>query len=133
MITRRDMLAATGGFAALATGGAASQPTTAAAQERIASMQIARVGSQPSSKGPTEYFTVFVAAFRQGLAEAGYVEGRNVAIEFRWAESSRTTASAGRRSGPPSGGRDRGNRTNRLGTCGESRHLNDSNRTGEWP
>lgn len=35
-----------------------------------------------------------VAAFRQGLSDAGYAEGRNVRIEFRWGEDNRERLSA---------------------------------------
>jgi putative ABC transport system substrate-binding protein len=38
-----------------------------------------------SSRSPGEAATV-VAAFHQGLAGTGYVEGQNLAIEYRWAE-----------------------------------------------
>ena len=38
-----------------------------------------------SSRSPNES-EALVAAFRQGLAEAGYAEGQNVHLAFRWAE-----------------------------------------------
>src|SRR5471032_2626970 len=39
-----------------------------------------------SSRSPGETVAL-IAAFKKGLGEAGYVEGENVAIEYRWAEN----------------------------------------------
>jgi putative ABC transport system substrate-binding protein len=61
-------------------GGAAAWPVVVRAQQP-ATPVIGWLGS--ASPSP---YAGRVAAFRQGLAEAGYVEGRNVAIEFCWAE-----------------------------------------------
>ena len=49
--TRRRMLTAVGGFAALAAHGAAT------GEERKRTMDIKRGGSQPSGKGPADWFT----------------------------------------------------------------------------
>jgi putative ABC transport system substrate-binding protein len=38
-----------------------------------------------SSRSPSES-AALIAAFHEGLKEAGYVEGRNLAIQYRWAE-----------------------------------------------
>jgi quercetin dioxygenase-like cupin family protein len=59
MITRRRLLAATGGLAALAATGPAGarKKLTVPGKRGKGSMEIKRNGSQPSGKGPADYFT----------------------------------------------------------------------------
>ncbi len=67
-------------FINVLTGTIAAWPLAAGAQRPA--MPVVGYLSSGTSAG----FASFLGAFQQGLGEAGYVEGRNVAFQYRWAE-----------------------------------------------
>ena len=68
-------------FVSTPLGGAATWPLAARAQRPV----IPVIGYLHSASSAP--YSHLVGAFRQSLREAGYVEGENVAIAYRWAES----------------------------------------------
>ena len=72
MMNRRELI--------LLVGGAMTAPRTLRAQQKAMPVIGYLNVNSPGSAEP------FATAFQQGLGEAGYAEGQNVAIERRWAE-----------------------------------------------
>jgi putative ABC transport system substrate-binding protein len=72
MMNRRELM--------ILLGGAVAAPRALRAQQKA----IPVIGYLSSASSGTR--APYLAAFHQGLSDIGWVEGQNVAIEYRWAE-----------------------------------------------
>ena len=109
-------------FIGLVGGAAVAWPLTVRAQQ-----QTTPVIGFLSSRSPGESAGL-VTAFRQGLREAGFVDGENVVIAFRWAEGRYDRLQTLAAELVPRGRRTLCGGGNTVGTRGQSGDGHDFNR-----
>jgi putative tryptophan/tyrosine transport system substrate-binding protein len=104
-------------FISLLAGGAAAWPLAARAQQPV---KVARIGYL--GFGPASAHLIWVEALRAGLRDLGYVEGKDIVIEFRWAERVDQLPEIGARLSTST----KSSRAPNQQTCLSSRHPNIS-------